>query len=49
MLFDDLSNDFPELGNAMLVCATETKTDDDLQEYASALAEVMQETHAKSA
>lgn len=37
----DLSRDFPELGNALLVCATETKTDADLDAYASALAAVM--------
>ena len=37
----DLSADYPELGNAMLICATETKTDGDLQEYASALSEIM--------
>lgn len=29
--------DFPELGQALLVCATETKTDDDLKRYASAM------------
>ncbi|MDH5344596.1 MAG: glycine dehydrogenase, partial [Gammaproteobacteria bacterium] len=34
----DLSENFPELGNAMLVCATETKTDGDLQAYRDALA-----------
>ena len=39
----DLSGDFPELGNALLVCATETKTDDDLDRYASALADVLGE------
>lgn len=39
----DLSGDFPELGNALLVCATETKTDDDLDRYATALADVLDE------
>lgn len=39
----DLSGDFPELGDALLVCATETKTDDDLAAYASAMAAVMQD------
>lgn len=33
----DLSRDYPELGHALLICATETKTDDDLQAYAAAL------------
>jgi glycine dehydrogenase subunit 1 len=37
----DLSTDYPELGNALLVCATETKTADDLQQFASALADVL--------
>ena len=34
----DLSRDYPGLGAALLVCATETKTDADLDAYASALA-----------
>ena len=29
----DLSADYPELGHALLVCATETKTEQDLQRY----------------
>jgi glycine dehydrogenase subunit 1 len=37
----DLSGSYPELGNALLVCATETKTDEDLQVYRDALANVM--------
>jgi glycine dehydrogenase subunit 1 len=37
----DLSRQYPELGNAVLVCATETRTDEDIAAYASALAEVM--------
>lgn len=37
----DLSRDFPQLGDAMLICATETKTDDDLQAYASAMKTVL--------
>ncbi|MHB1588324.1 MAG: aminomethyl-transferring glycine dehydrogenase subunit GcvPA [Metallibacterium scheffleri] len=32
-----LDEDFPELGNALLVCATETKTEADLDRYAEAL------------
>jgi glycine dehydrogenase subunit 1 len=38
----DLSSHYPQLGNALLVCATETKTDDDIAAYATALAEIMQ-------
>ena len=37
----DLSTHYPELGNAMLVCATETKTDLDLATYRDALADIM--------
>jgi len=37
----DLSLAYPELGNAILVCATETKTDDDLEQYATALRNVI--------
>ena len=37
----DLSKDYPELGNALLVCATETKIDEDLEQYANALRDVM--------
>ena len=33
----DLSNDYPELENCILVCATETKTEQDLNGYVSAL------------
>jgi len=37
----DLSSDYPELGNAMLVCATEMRSQDDINAYASALTEIM--------
>jgi glycine dehydrogenase subunit 1 len=37
----DLSGRYPELGNALLVCATETRTNEDIAAYAKALAEVM--------
>jgi glycine dehydrogenase subunit 1 len=37
----DLSAEYPELGNALLICATETKTEEDLQTYATKLAEIM--------
>ena len=37
----DLSGDYPELGHALLVCATETRDEADLQRYAEALAEVV--------
>jgi glycine dehydrogenase subunit 1 len=33
----DLSSDYPELGNALLVCATETKDEIDLDRYAQKL------------
>jgi glycine dehydrogenase subunit 1 len=37
----DLGADYPELGNALLVCATETKTAEDIAHYRSALADVL--------
>jgi glycine dehydrogenase subunit 1 len=37
----DLSEHYPQLGNALLVCVTETKTDEDIELYAQALAEVL--------
>jgi glycine dehydrogenase subunit 1 len=38
----DLSSCYPQLANALLVCATETKLDADIEAYASALADIMQ-------
>jgi glycine dehydrogenase subunit 1 len=37
----DLADRYPELGNAMLVCATETKLQTDIDSYAAALADAM--------
>ncbi|HEY6124882.1 MAG TPA: aminomethyl-transferring glycine dehydrogenase subunit GcvPA [Steroidobacteraceae bacterium] len=37
----DLSVDYPELGHALLVCATETRTHTDIQLYADALNETL--------
>ncbi len=37
----DLSRQYPDLGNALLVCATETRTDDDIAAYTAAMSEVM--------
>ena len=36
-----LGDDFPELGDALLVCSTETKTGPDLDRFASAMARVV--------
>ena len=36
----DLSEAYPELGNAILVCATEMRTDEEISAYANELAEV---------
>ena len=45
----DLSADYPELGQALLVCATETRSAADIEEYATRLGEVMAtRTPAKS-
>ena len=37
----DLARDYPELGNALLVCATETRTVEDIQAYARTLGRVL--------
>ncbi len=37
----DASADYPALGNALLVCATETRTREDIETYARALREIM--------
>jgi glycine dehydrogenase subunit 1 len=42
----DLSGYYPELGHALLVCATETKTSADIDHYRSSLSEVMQAARA---
>jgi glycine dehydrogenase subunit 1 len=42
----DLGAYYPELGNALLVCATETKSSADIDRYRSALAEALQGVRA---
>jgi len=42
----DLAERYPELGHALLVCATETKLDLDIDAYARALADVMHPSRA---
>ena len=42
----DLAEFYPELGPALLVCATETKTAADIDSYVAALGEVMQSARA---
>lgn len=39
----DLSGKWPETGNALLVCATETKSDQDLELYAQAMRDIFAE------
>jgi glycine dehydrogenase subunit 1 len=41
----DLTHLYPQLGNALLVCATETKTAADLQKFAEQLARIMGRQH----
>jgi glycine dehydrogenase subunit 1 len=41
-----LAEHYPELGNALLVCATETKTKEDIEAYASALSETLKAARA---
>ena len=38
----DLSHDYPELGNAVLVCATELRNEDDIENYRSKLERVIE-------
>ena len=45
----DLSADYPELGNVLLVCATETKTDADIDAYVAAMREILETRAAQSA
>ncbi len=42
----DLADRYPELGHALLVCATETKLEADIDTYSSALADVMSPSRA---
>jgi glycine dehydrogenase subunit 1 len=42
----DLSEHYPELGHALLMCATETKTTADIETYVHALGDVMQSAQA---
>jgi glycine dehydrogenase subunit 1 len=41
-----IGNDYPELGNALLVCATETRTDADIRHYAESLEAVLKNVSA---
>jgi glycine dehydrogenase subunit 1 len=45
----DLAGSHPELGHALLVCATETKLDTDIGAYAAALSDVMTQSRAGAA
>src|ERR1700691_2860263 len=45
----DLAGSFPELGHALLVCATATKLDTDIGAYAAALSDVMTQSRAGAA
>jgi glycine dehydrogenase subunit 1 len=42
----NLSQDYPELGNAILVCTTEMRTAEDIDSYAKAMQQVLAEMHA---
>jgi glycine dehydrogenase subunit 1 len=42
----DLSEHYPELGQALLLCATETKTDADIDSYVASLGEAMRAARA---
>ena len=40
----DLSQDYPELGNSILVCTTEMRSEEDINVYAEAMQEVLKST-----
>ena len=42
----DLAEHYPELGHALLVCATETKTPEDIERYVTVLEECLREAQA---
>jgi glycine dehydrogenase subunit 1 len=42
----DLADRYPELGSALLVCATETKLAADIDAYAGALTDIMKSSRA---
>jgi glycine dehydrogenase subunit 1 len=42
----DLARYYPQLGHALLVCATETKTSADIEHYRAALGELLQAARA---
>ena len=42
----DLAEHYPELGHALLVCATETKTQEDIERYVTVLEECLREAQA---
>jgi glycine dehydrogenase subunit 1 len=42
----DLSEYYPELGNALLICATETKSQADIDAYARAMSEALRAVRA---
>ncbi|HTL92478.1 MAG TPA: hypothetical protein VL176_09030, partial [Steroidobacteraceae bacterium] len=42
----DLAGFYPELGNALLVCATETKTGADIDRYRNVLTDALQSVRA---
>jgi glycine dehydrogenase subunit 1 len=41
-----VSADYPSLGAGLLVCATETRTPEDVEAYARALADIMKNAAA---
>ncbi len=45
----DLSADYPDLGDVVLVCATETKTDDDIDAYVDEMRAVLASSAVRSA
>jgi glycine dehydrogenase subunit 1 len=44
----NLADDYPELGNAILVCATEMRSEDEIKDYVAAMNEIMSSATTKA-
>jgi glycine dehydrogenase subunit 1 len=44
----NLADDYPELGNAILVCATEMRSEDEIKEYVAAMNEILSSATTKA-
>jgi glycine dehydrogenase subunit 1 len=44
----NMADDYPELGNAILVCATEMRSEDEIKEYVAAMSEILSSATTKA-